>query len=790
MPYMCHDKTSVNGPIPFLRVYRDQIPVKGDGDCKAFYRKKKNHRLVSAISFTILAVVVFLIPHTGRAARLASEDQPATTAPSPSTVPTLPKPTESKETPARTEAVKSAAGQTAAPAESVTVSSPRKRSPKKPPESVATPAVETTQASSNKTAESSVSLSPSGASEQKPRYVTIDFDNVEIQVFIKFISELTGRNFVIDDKVKGKVTVISPNKISVDEVYNVFNSVLEIYGFATVDAGDVTKVVLAQDARGKGVDLRMKPEPVEPGDKIVTQILSLQHASPDEMKKVLDPLVSKNSIVLSYAPAGMLIITDVQSNINRLQGIVTALDVEGVGEVVSYIPLRMASATEVVKSLMAVFPPLPQRPGSALIRVVADERTNSVVLLTNETNTVNIKKLISLMDKEIPRFGTSLHVYHLQNSSSEDLVKVLMNLPKETKDPKAPATAAPTTGKTAAISKDFNVVSDKATNTLIITADPSDYRVIEAVIRQLDEPRPMVYIEALIMEVSVNKNFNIGVEWRGLKDIGNASLSGLGTNATGLGLAGFTGSSIIPQVNSAGTGIAMPAGLSLGVIGAGIAIGSVVFPNIGAVLQAYQNDSDVSILSTPQLLTLNNEDAEINVGKNVPYITRSDTSATATQVFGQSYEYKDVGITLKITPNINADQFVRLKIDQTVTKLADVTQTTTPTTLKRMAKTTVVIKDNETVVIGGMIDDSTSVQTTQVPCIGDIPFLEYLFKTKGRGREKTNLFVFITPHIVRNSAEAAAIYQKKIDDVGNVEEGIIKMNEKRTLQKPKTDRKD
>jgi general secretion pathway protein D len=631
---------------------------------------------------------------------------------------------------------------------------------------------------------------PPSAPPQSGRYVTIDFDNVDIQVFIKFVSELTGRNFVIDDKVRGKVTVISPKKIAVDEVYKVFESIMEIYGFAAVPAGDVIKVIPALDARGKNLELRLKREEAAAEDKVVTQILSLEHASPDEMKKVLDPLVSKNSIVLSYAPAGMLIITDVQSNINRLQGIVTALDVEGVGEVVSYIPLRMASATEVVKSLMAVFPPLPQRPGSALIRVVADERTNSVVLLTNETNTVNIKKLISLMDKEIPRFGTSLHVYHLQNSSSEDLVKVLMNLPKETKDPKAPATAAPTTGKTAAISKDFNVVSDKATNTLIITADPSDYRVIEAVIRQLDEPRPMVYIEALIMEVSVNKNFNIGVEWRGLKDIGNASLSGLGTNATGLGLAGFTGSSIIPQVNSAGTGIAMPAGLSLGVIGAGIAIGSVVFPNIGAVLQAYQNDSDVSILSTPQLLTLNNEDAEINVGKNVPYITRSDTSATATQVFGQSYEYKDVGITLKITPNINADQFVRLKIDQTVTKLADVTQTTTPTTLKRMAKTTVVIKDNETVVIGGMIDDSTSVQTTQVPCIGDIPFLEYLFKTKGRGREKTNLFVFITPHIVRNSAEAAAIYQKKIDDVGNVEEGIIKMNEKRTLQKPKTDRKD
>ncbi len=229
---------------------------------------------------------------------------------------------------------------------------------------------------------------------------------------------LTGRNFVIDDKVKGKVTVISPNKISVDEVYKVFESVLEIYGFTTVDAGDVTKVVLAQEARGKNVDLRVKPEAVDPEDKIVTQILSLQHASPDEMKKVLDPLISKNSIILSYAPTGMLIITDVLSNIKRLQGIVTALDVEGVGEMISYIPLQSALATEIVKSLIAVFPP--QRPGSAPIRIVADERTNSVILLASETNTVNVKKLISLMDKDIPRGGTSLHVYRLQNGNAED----------------------------------------------------------------------------------------------------------------------------------------------------------------------------------------------------------------------------------------------------------------------------------------------------------------------------------------------------------------------------------
>ena len=371
----------------------------------------------------------------------------------------------------------------------------------------------------------------------------------------------------------------------------------------------------------------------------------------------------------------MLIITDVLSNIKRLQEIVTALDVEGVGEVISYIPLKAASATEIVKSLTAIFPP--QQAGES--RRSGSWRTTGPTPSScwrARQSTAHVKKLISLMDKEIPRGGT--HPPRL--SSPERQCRGYGQGPDEPpqghdgpddslRQPAAAAAAA----KAAVLSKDVNVVADKATNTLIITADRDDYRIIEEVIRKLDVPRPMVYIEALIMEVSVNKNFNIGVEWRGLKDVGNADLSGLGPNATGLGMAGFTGSSIIPQVNSTTGAVSMPAGFSLGVIGAGIQIGGIAFPNIGAVLQAYQNDSDVSILSTPQLLTLNNEDAEINVGKNVPYITRSDTSAVIPgQTFGQSYEYKDVGVILKITPNINEEQFVRLKIDQQVTKLADV----------------------------------------------------------------------------------------------------------------------
>ena len=775
-----------------------------------FVRKNPLLRIFTFI-FAFFVLIVFLSPDTGRAARLAGEEDPVPTITS--QPPEPPKqPVDREEAPAKTEDAQPAVPAAVAPSLD-SESAPR-------PAAQAYPPQQTEEAPAKTEAEDAqpavpAAVAPSLDSESAPRpaaqsyppqqtgeapppqvataqgkqYVTIDFDNVDIQVFIKFVSELTGRNFVIDEKVRGKVTVISPRKIAVDEVYKVFESILEIYGFATVQAGEVIKVIPSQDARGQNLELRLKKEAITPEDKLVTQILSLQYAGPDEMKKVLDPLISKTSIILAYAPTGMLIITDVLSNIQRLQNIVTALDVEGVSEQISFIPLQAASATEIAKSLVAVFPPQ-QRPGIAPIRIVPDERTNSVILLANEINTAHVKKLISLMDRDIPRSGTIIHVYQLQNGNAEDMAKVLMNIPKDTKDAKPPAPAA--AGKTAILSKDVNILADKATNTLIITADRDDYKILEGVIQKLDVSRPMVYIESLIMEVSVNKAFNIGVEWRGLREIDNADVKRvLGPGSTALGMGGFTGQSIIPQVNPLTGAVTMPSGLSLGVIGAGIKIGDLFFPNIGAVLQAYQKDSDVSILSTPQLLTINNEEAEINVGKNVPYITRSDTSATVPgQTFGSSYEYKDVGIILKITPNINEEQFVRLKIDQQVTKLADVQTSTTPTTLKRSAKTTVVIKDNETVVIGGMIDDSTSIETAQVPCLGDIPILGWLFKTMGRGREKTNLFVFITPHIIRNQAEAAAIYQKKIDEVGNIEEGIIKMNEKRSLKKPENGRKE
>ncbi|MDD5531332.1 MAG: type II secretion system secretin GspD [Syntrophales bacterium] len=611
------------------------------------------------------------------------------------------------------------------------------------------------------------------------KYVTMDFDNVDIQVFIKTVGEMMGKNFVVDPQVKGNVSVYSPRKISVAEAYKVFESILEVHGYATIPSGDVVKVVPSKDAKEKNIETRLKADLTAPGDKIATQIITLKHANPDEIKRVLDPLISRNSIILSYPPTGMLVITDVLSNIKRLLRIISALDVSGAGELISVVPLRNAHAGDIAKSLTSVFhAEQGQRKGSQAIRILSDDRTNTIIILASEYYTARIKQLVSLLDREVPKGESTMHVYRLQNANAEDLAKVLMNLP--TRDGKTPSQEK---GKAPVISKEVQVQADKSTNTLVITAARDDYKVLEGIIRSLDVPKAMVYLEALIMEVTVNKDFRLGVEWRSMKDIGTAGgIAGAGAGAFigsgGLGSRQNPGGySIFPAPGATPN---FPSGFSLGILGPGITIGGVTFPSIGAVVQALQQDQDIHILSTPQIMTMDNEDAEIRVGQNVPYLTRQDTVTATTGVAYNTYEYRDVGVMLKVTPHINEDGFVRLKIGQEVTQIVSqssgISGVSAPTTLKRTANTTVMVKDSHTVVIGGIIGESTTLDKYQVPCLGGIPGLGALFRTKASTREKTNLFIFLTPRVVRTQSEASNVYQEKRGKMGHVEEGIIRLH--------------
>ena len=599
------------------------------------------------------------------------------------------------------------------------------------------------------------------------RYVTIDFDDVDIALFIKFISELTGKNFVIDKAVRGKVTIISPTKISVEEAYRVFESVLEVYGFTTVPSGRVTKIVPAVQARSKNIETRLREEAIDLEDKVVTQLIPLEYADPNELKKLFAPLISKNSVIIAYPPTGILIVTDVLSNIKRLLRIVKAIDVVGIGEEISVVPLEHATAKVLVKSLMAVFQTKVRKKGAALtpgVKVVADDRTNSLIIGATEYDTLRVKQLIDLLDKEIPRGGGDIHVYYLQNANAEDLAKVLTALPsKQTKTPEK--------GKAPVISKEVQIVADKATNSLVITANKDDYLILEEVIEKLDITRRMVYIEALIMEVGVDKQFDLGVQWLAADDKGSHDGRVIGS------FAGSTPpSSVLPSIDLTGT-VKLPSGFSFGVLGESITIGGIDFPNIGAVIRAFQSDSDVHILSTPQIMTTDNEEAEISVADNIPFLTRQETTAAGLDY--SNYEFKDVGVKLTITPQINQQRFVRLKISQEVSQVVSQDVIGLPSTLKRTASTTVIIKDSNTVVIGGLIDETLTQGTYRLPCIGNVPLLGWLFKSVSRSSDRTNLFIFLTPYIIENPEEAQKVYEEKKEQIDNIKEGVIKMQKRR-----------
>ena len=591
------------------------------------------------------------------------------------------------------------------------------------------------------------------------RYVTIDFNDVDINLFIKYISELTGKNFVVDRSVKGKVTIISPTRISEDDAYRVFESVLEVHGYTTVPTGSIIKIVPAVQARSKSIATIRQGESVMAEDKVVTQIIPLAHSDPNELKKILAPLVSKTSVVIAHSQSGMLIITDVLSNIKRLLEIIKVVDVPSVGEELVILPLEHASAVNVGKSVSQLFLRSARkgvRP--ATVKIIPYERTNSLIVFAARSQINKIRDLLSQLDSEVPRGGGKIHVYYLQHANAEELVKVLTNLPSRASGAKGKA------AKTPLLSTDLKVTADPETNALIITAEREEYMVLEDVIKKLDIPRRMVYLEALILEVSVDREFKVGVEWGG---------AGTFADETGTVASGFSGSeppySLLQAVSDPAT--ALPGGFTFGVLKKGIEIGGMHFPDIGAVLNAFQNDSDINIIATPQILTTDNKEASLVVGENVPYITSLNSSTTGSTQDYTNYEYKDVGTTLKITPQINQADLVRLEIGVEVTKLKSAADVTTPTTFKRTADTTVVVHNEETVVIGGIIGQDTSSGENKVPLLGDIPLLGWMFKNHANSLKKTNMFIFITPHIVESSPELAALYYKKRDVMEYVQKG-------------------
>jgi general secretion pathway protein D len=601
--------------------------------------------------------------------------------------------------------------------------------------------------------------------------VSLDFYDVDINVFIKFISDLTGKNFIVDRQVKGTVNVISPSALTKEEAYRVFQSVLEVQGFTTIPAGDVIKIVPQQKAKDSGVQTLVEKEraPLKNGaDVMVTRIIALKYADADELQTLLAPLISKSSVIAAHAPTNTLVITDVDSNIERLIRIIREIDVPGFSRKITVIKLKHAGAKELAQQLTELLQTeerrLPRTARAKLntgtspeVKIIPEERTNTLVVLAAVDDTNKIKDLVTKLDTPTPTGRDYIHVYYLSNGVAEDVAKVL----GEVKTAEASQTDK---NVKPSISKNVLIVPDKSTNSLVIRATPEEYKALAKVIDRLDIPRSMVYVEALIVEVSTQKAMKLGVEWVVGKTFGGNSSVVFGGNTAGtLGSVDSLSSAIQTQDST----LLFPPGFALGVLGEAISFGDVTFPSIQALINAVSTDSDFNILSTPQILTTDNVEAEVKVAQNLPFLTQANTGDQITSRTIQNFEYRDVGVVLKVTPQINQSRFVRLTIEEEVKNVVSA-QTESggqvllaPTTNVRSAKTTVIVKDGETVVIGGLIENQNRGQEVRVPCLGELPIIGALFRTTSDQTNKTNLMVFMTPHILENTEEARELYDLK-----------------------------
>jgi general secretion pathway protein D len=615
--------------------------------------------------------------------------------------------------------------------------------------------------------------------------ITMDFQDADLNVVIKFMGELTGKNFLVSDPLRGKVTIISPKKITVREAYKVFESVLEMNGYTAVPGDDAIKIIPSAVARQSGLEIREGKEAkaLIPEDRMITQIIPLEHASADEVRNLFASSVSKEGMIISYKPTNHLVITDRASNIHRLLRIIEQIDVRIVEEKITVFPLEYASAKTLADKLSQLMAgdqrqPAPGRPPAPVavqrvIKIIPEERTNSLIVLANEQDTQEVRKLISRLDTEAPKGKSQLHVRYLEHARAEELAKVLNSIVTG----KAKTAAPPgRQAQAGAAPEEVSITADKATNSLVITASPQEFKELEEVIVKLDMIRSQVLVEALIAEVSMEKSLQIGVDWRIMDQPVEGSIRGFGGSDFG-------------QISGVQTG-ALPSstgdtGLLLGLAKGFITIGGVQVPNIGMLVRAFQKDTDANVLSTPHILTMDNEKAKIIVADNVPLLKSDLTTplATATTTVSnvavsRTFEYKDIGIQLEITPHISKGSMVRLEISTEVSNILaiDPANPGFVTTRKRQATTTVAVDNGQIIVIGGLIRDESADTTKKVPCVGNIPVLGWLFKNFAGTNTKTNLLIFISPQIIRTAEDLEKATAKKKKES---EENLQKLKKER-----------
>ncbi|TMG97377.1 MAG: type II secretion system protein GspD [Betaproteobacteria bacterium] len=630
------------------------------------------------------------------------------------------------------------------------------------------------------------------ASAQESDTVTLNFVNADIDAVVKAVAEITGRNFVLDPRVKGTINIVSARPVPKSLVYPTLLSALRLQGFTAVESDGIVKIVPEADAKMQGGSVGTTGAT---GDRLITQVIPLRSESAAQLVNVLRPLISPNNTIAAFPASNALVITDYADNVRRLMRIIASLDQPLLGEPL-IVPVKNASALDMVGVLNRTLADSGGQPGAADVRervsLVAEPRSNSILVRSeNPARTIRMRQLIEQLDTP-QRAGGNIFIVYLKNADALRVAETLRGLyggatgaerglPAVTTATTAPAaiaaTAATISAATAAspaattplatatttrapiFAGNATIQADTANNALIIMAPEPIYNNLRAIIEKLDTRRAQVFIEALIVEVTADKAGEFGIQWQVLTH-------GYVFGGTNLTARNNTGRNILDaSANLANIGQGLNVGVINGTIRLPGTLGEIL--NLAFLARALATDTNVNILSTPTLLTLDNEEARIMVGSNVPFITGqyATTGSTSTVQPFQTIERRDVGLLLRVKPQITEGGTVRMVLYQEVSRVdpGTITNASGPTLTKRSLESSVAIDDKQIVVLGGLIQDQMIDTADKVPYAGDVPVLGQFFRYDTRARTKTNLLVFLKPTVIRTAADGKSLTSERYD---------------------------
>ena len=625
--------------------------------------------------------------------------------------------------------------------------------------------------------------------------VFLNFVDTDIESVIKAIGQISNKNFLIDPKVKGTININTTKPVPRAMTYQILLSALRVQGFAAVEDNGVTSIVPEIDAKTRFTPSLANGK--QGNVQIVTQVYVLKNESANNLVSIVKPLMSTNSVISPYTSNNSLIVTDYADNLAKISKLINSVDVPHQGEN-AIVRLKFASAIDLSQVITKII--AESNPGDPNKRVIAvpDARTNSLVLHADNLNLINRAfQIIEKLDVPSSAIGNSIHVVYLKNADATKLAATLRALmtskgiegvttgqfnlsnaaapsaltPPATQngtatDPNKTANQVTTdnSNRQASASSPFSplasaqengmIQADTPSNSLIITAPDHVYNMLAAVIEKLDVRRAQIYIEALIAEVSTDKASEFGVQWQDLDAFKNTSNNLQAIGGTNFSKAGGNILGVAGNLKAAGSG------LNIGIMHGTVNIPGVgTVANLGLLAHALESNANANILSKPNLLTLDNEEAKIVIGQNVPFVTGqyAQTGGSASVTPFQTIERQDVGLTLKVKTQISESNTIKLTIHQEVSTVADTANAAGITTNKRSIDTSVLVDDGSIVALGGLIEDRVSDSVSKVPLLGDLPGVGSLFRSVTRGHTKTNLMVFLRPYVMKNPNESSNV---------------------------------